>query len=171
MAFSLFFRLAEFERSDRADRLGILNKANEVQTENLKELCANLMDPIRVRAQRPVTILSGLRVDQLNAATPGSSKTSQHRTGEACDFRIKGVSPAATALWLVESCGDLIWDQLILEYAVQGDQNRGWNHISFSRLGKNRRQVLHASTSFSGYRAGLPDWVADEPRADIRRIP
>lgn len=164
------FDLSEFERSERADRLGISNKANMDQLLALKALAQNIMEPIRVRAGLPITITSGLRVDELNEATPGSSKTSQHRTGQACDFTIKGVSPSQACLWIFIRCSDLPWDQMILEYANPMDPSRGWVHISHVAGGPNRKQVLHASKEFKGYRSGLPDWVNHEPRTTKLRF-
>lgn len=160
------FTLEEFLESEMADRLGIKNEPNQEQYVSLKALAVNLMEPIRVRFGAPIRIQSGLRVKALNAVTPGSSNTSQHTLGEACDFKVRGVAVHDVARWLAQS--DLPWDQLIAEFVVDGQPDKGWTHVSFSR--RHRRQVLTASRGAGGktiYTPGLPAWMMARPAIQL----
>lgn len=162
MKLSPHFSLEEFLVSATADRMGIKNVPDAKQLEALKALAVNIMEPLRVSFGAPVSILSGLRVAALNAVTPGSSNTSQHTLGEACDFRVRDYSVADVTHWL--SLSGLPFDQLILEFASESNPASGWTHVSFSK--RSRRQVLTASRSKTGktvYSAGLPSWVASRP--------
>ena len=58
-------------------------------------LLAELLEAIRAHFGRPLKINSGFRGPAVNAATPGSSKTSQHMRGEAADITIPGSSDAS----------------------------------------------------------------------------
>ncbi len=60
------------------------------QAENFLMLAQNLQ-AIRDFVNVPVTITSGLRTVSSNSILIGSSKTSQHLYGEACDFVITGL--------------------------------------------------------------------------------
>lgn len=60
------------------------------QAENFLMLAQNLQ-AIRDFVNVPVTITSGLRSVSSNSNLIGSSKTSQHLYGEACDFVITGL--------------------------------------------------------------------------------
>lgn len=162
MKLSPHFTLEEFLVSATADRMGIKNVPSKKQLAALKALVENVMEPLRVKLAAPVNILSGLRVEALNAVTPGSSNTSQHTLGEACDFRVSGYSVADVTHWLALS--DLPFDQLILEFASEAVPASGWTHVSFGS--RRRRQVLTASRSKTGktvYSEGLPAWVASRP--------
>jgi hypothetical protein len=64
-----------------------------VHTENFKLLAENLQ-AIRDFLGKPVIVTSGLRSQNINNSLQGSSKTSQHLFGEACDFIVKGLDPS-----------------------------------------------------------------------------
>lgn len=160
------FSLEELTASETADRLGIPNDPSPEQLENLKHLCLYVLEPIRERWGRPVRILSGLRVDALNATTPGASTTSQHPKGEASDLRVTGVSVGLVTKVCATMPG-LDFDQLILEFADHARPHAGWTHVSHRRIGNNRRQVLTATrdpaTGKTRYTSGLPSWVLALP--------
>ena len=65
------FTLAEMIRSQTARRLDIDNTPNEQQIEFMRELCMNVLQPIRDEFG-PVRITSGLRVPELTATNPYS---------------------------------------------------------------------------------------------------
>ena len=137
MQLSKHFKLQEFEKSSTATRLGIKNKAGSGEIKNLTDLCYAVLEPCRVKFDKPIFITSGYRCEELCEAI-GSSKTSQHTRGEAVDFEIMGVSNLQLALWIQNNCD---FDQLILEYYDDSDINSGWIHCSF-RKGNNRKQCL-----------------------------
>ena len=149
MQLSKHFKLIEFEKSMTATRLGIKNKAGSGEIKNLTDLCYGVLEPTRAKFDKAITITSGYRSEELCEAI-GSKKTSQHTTGNACDFEIAGVSNLEVALWIENHCD---FDQLILEYYT-GEANSGWIHVSY-KDGSNRKQVL----TFDGksYTNGLPE--------------
>ena len=149
MQLSKHFTLEEFEKSQTATRKGIKNKAGAGEIKNLGDLCYEILEPVRVKFDKPVTITSGYRSEELCEAI-GSKKTSQHAKGQAVDFEIAGVSNLAIAIYISNNCD---FDQLILEYYT-GEPSSGWVHVSYSE-GSNRKQVL----TFDGksYTNNLPD--------------
>ena len=149
MQLSKHFTLEEFEKSQTATRKGITNKAGSGEIKNLGDLCYGVLEPVRAKFDKPVTITSGYRSPELSEAI-GSKETSQHCSGEAADFEIAGVSNLQVAVWIEANCD---FDQLILEYWT-GEANSGWIHCSFVE-GSNRKQVLR----YDGkkYENGLPD--------------
>ena len=139
------------EKSSTGIRLGIKNKAGSGEIKNLGDLCYEILEPVRVKFDKPVTITSGYRSPELSEAI-GSKATSQHCLGEAVDMEVIGVSNLEVALWIENHCD---FDQLILEYWKEEEgANSGWIHVSY-KDGSNRKQVL----TFDGrsYTNGLPD--------------
>lgn len=145
------FTLHEFTKSPQAIRLGIDNTPNPQQISNLTLLCQNILQPVRDHFDKAVTVNSGYRCKQLNDATPGSSKTSQHTKGEAADIEIVGVSNYDLATWILNNT---MFDQTILEYHNHNSPNSGWVHVSYSRT-HNRRQVLSKLLGNKKYLTGL----------------
>ena len=88
------FSLLELTKSDTAIRKGIDNNPNADQVEKLKELCENILQPIRDHFGR-VKVTSGFRSPELCTAI-GSSVNSQHAKAEAADFEVIGVDNALT---------------------------------------------------------------------------
>ena len=149
MQLSKHFTLEEMEKSQTATRKGIKNKAGSGEIKNLGDLCYEVLEPVRVKFDKPVTITSGYRSPELSEAI-GSKSTSQHCKGEAVDMEVIGVSNLQVALWIENN---LDFDQLILEFWT-GEANSGWIHVSY-KDGSNRKQVL----TYSGgeYKNDLPD--------------
>ena len=149
MQLSKHFTLEEMEKSSTGIRLGIKNKAGSGEIKNLGDLCYEILEPVRVKFDKPVTITSGYRSPELSVAI-GSKSTSQHCLGEAVDMEVLSISNLEVALWIENHCD---FDQLILEYYT-GEANSGWIHVSY-KDGSNRKQVL----TFDGksYTNGLPD--------------
>ena len=152
MQLSKHFTLEEFEKSQTATRKGITNKAGSGEIKSLGDLCYEVLEPVRVKFDKPVTITSGYRSPELSVAI-GSKSTSQHCLGEAADFEIAGVSNLQVALWIQNNCD---FDQLILEFwkKEDNDPNSGWVHCSY-KDGSNRKQIL--TYDGSSYKNGLPD--------------
>ena len=150
MQLSKHFTLEEMEKSQTATRKGIKNKAGSGEIKNLGDLCYEVLEPVRAKFDKPVTITSGYRSPELSEAI-GSKSTSQHCSGEAVDFEIAGISNLQVALWIQNNVD---FDQLILEFWKEGEPNSGWIHVSY-KDSSNRKQVL----TYSGgeYKNGLPD--------------
>ena len=149
MQLSKHFTLEEMEKSQTATRKGIKNKAGSGEIKNLGDLCYEVLEPVRAKFDKPVTITSGYRSPELSEAI-GSKATSQHCKGEAVDFEIAGVSNLQVALWLTNNVN---FDQCILEFWT-GESSSGWIHVSY-KDGSNRKQVL--TYDGKSYTNGLPD--------------
>ena len=135
------FTLSELTKSDTAIRKGINNNPNAEQVEKLKELCENILQPVRDHFGR-VKITSGFRSVDLCIAI-GSSSNSQHARAEAADFECVGVDNAELADWIKDN---LPYDQLIVEYYTPGEPNSRWIHFSWVSDGR-RAQYMHAFKS------------------------
>ena len=122
------FTLKELTKSDTATRLGLDNTPNDEALENLKLLCEKVLQPVRDHFGKSVTVNSGYRSPESNAAV-GGSKTSDHCKGQACDLEIDGIPNPELAQWIMDN---LDYTQLILEFYVPGgDPNAGWVHVSY----------------------------------------
>ncbi len=149
------FNLSEFTKSQQAVRHGIDNTPNPQQVENLRQLCINVLEPIRVWFKKPVFISSGFRNEAVNSMA-GGSKTSDHMKGEAADIEIFGIDNCALALWIKENCK---FNQLILEFHNHAaDINSGWIHVSY-RSSNNKNEVLTARRLPTGKTQYLPGLV------------
>ena len=138
-------------RSMTAQRRGIDNTPGSGEIHNLTEICYKILEPLRAKFDKPITITSGYRSEALCEAI-GSKKTSQHALGQAVDLEIFGVPNIKTAYWLQNNVD---FDQLIMEYFDPTDPAAGWVHVSYNEKGANRKQVL----TFDGkkYTEGLPE--------------
>ena len=138
------FSLEEFTHSSTALSQGInngLNPENPAHAKiisNLRNLCEQVLEPLRTHVNEPVIISSGYRCPQLNKLVGGSS-TSQHMKGEACDIHLSDQKKLREWFtWLMDNCN---FDQLILERAYK-TSNHYWIHVSCkSNPSKNRHQV------------------------------
>lgn len=91
-----YFSIAEFLRSDAAEKYQVSNipgdeELSKVLT-NINTLVDRVLDPLRAMIGRPIIITSGYRSRQINELV-GGSKTSQHLTGKAADFHVRGFTP------------------------------------------------------------------------------
>lgn len=137
MKLSEHFSLEEFEHSDTAIRYDIENKAPDFVINNLKELCENVLEPLRSRLDMPIKILSGFRCHELNSAV-GGVNNSQHLTGNASDITIEGMTHPDLFKFIRDN---LSFDQLILEHVKENNPNSGWVHVSWNG-DRNRNQCL-----------------------------
>jgi len=140
MKLSKNFTLAEFTKSQTAERKGIDNTPEGDHLEAAKALFENVVQPVR-NCFGPTVINSGYRSPALNEAVGGSSK-SQHCKGEAADIEVPGVANAELAEWIYNN---LEFDQLILEFYTPGIPDSGWVHVSYKAGAENRRSVLTAT--------------------------
>jgi len=139
------FTLAEFERSATAARLHIDNRVPAELVPNTRNLCEQVLEPLREHFQEAVYVTSGYRCPQLNKAVGGVAN-SQHMRGEAADIcpivggRPDSTSPEARrrlrkwAEWIMDNCP---FDQLLRERRG----NSFWIHVSLRRAGRNRQMV------------------------------
>lgn len=139
MKLSKNFTLEELTRSDTAKRLGIDNTPNEKEIANLRLLCEEVLQPIRIIYNKPIVISSGFRCEKLNKKVGGSA-TSEHRYGMAADIHSLSDSLEDNLeLWNIIRSFKLEFGQLIWEYG--NDTGPDWIHISYNK-NKNRKQVL-----------------------------
>jgi len=130
MNLSKNFTLEELIRSATAERMGVKNVPGDAETENLRNLCARVLQPVRDSLKAPIRISSGYRCPALNKAV-GGVETSQHLRGEAADIAADGYT--ARELFNHILSMNLEFDQMIL-YA---------NFVHISRK-RNRQQKLYA---------------------------
>lgn len=127
----LNFTMSELIHSDTAKKYGIDNMPYNAEVlDNLLLLITNVLQPLRDYVNRPIIINSGYRSFSLNAKV-GGVINSQHLTGQAADFTIKGLTIKQT-MELVKKSG-VPFDQLIDE--------KTWIHISYNKT-KNRKQII-----------------------------
>ena len=138
MNLSRNFTLQELIKSDTAIRLDINNNPNSGQIEKLKDLCENILQPVRDHFGR-VKVTSGFRSEQL-CLKIGSSVNSQPAKAEAAAFECPGIDNAELADWIHR---ELTYDQLILEFYTPGEPNSGWIHCSWIP-NSPRASFLHA---------------------------
>ena len=141
MRLSKNFTYEEFIRSCTAERMGIDNRPQTKEEEkkvieNLRNLCLEILQPLRDYVGAPVHINSGYRCPELNEAV-GGVKNSQHCRGEACDIRIASPKQGREwAAWIEDNCR---FDQMLLERNKNGGV---WLHVSCKRDEKANRQVF-----------------------------
>lgn len=139
MKLSENFTLAEFTKSQTAERLGIDNTPEGEHLEAAVALFENVVQ--KVRDEFGVTVInSGYRGPELNKAVGGAS-SSQHCKGEAADIEVPGVANKDLAEWIRDN---LDYDQLILEFYNPDVPDAGWVHVSYRADGENRNQDLTA---------------------------
>ena len=106
---------------------------------NIEALAENVLDPLRERYGKPIIVNSGYRCAKHNKAVGGASN-SQHMVGEAAD--ITAGSPEGNEKLLKILLESKNFDQLIIYPKFL--------HVSWKRVGQNRRMVLEKTAK--GYR-------------------
>lgn len=84
-----------FSRREFACRCGC--GASDVNPELLV-----VLEAVRAKFSKPVTVVSGLRCAARNARV-GGARNSQHMAGTAADIRVAGVPPSDVATWLEQT--------------------------------------------------------------------
>lgn len=128
---NLNFKMSELIYSEKAIENNINNMPDINSMDNMLDLIFHCLQPVRDLIKKPMIITSGFRNPLVNRLVNGE-ENSQHKTGQAADFVIKGMTPAQIVDVIRKS--NIDYDQLINEYD-------SWVHISYDK-GKNRKQVL-----------------------------
>ena len=126
---NLNFKISELIYSQKAIEKNINNMPDINSLDNMLNLIFYCLQPIRNYLKKPMIITSGFRNDKVNKLV-GGKENSQHKTGCAVDFQIKGMA-ISQIIEAIKKSG-VEYDQLINEY-------NKWVHISFVK-GKNRKQ-------------------------------
>lgn len=124
------FTFEELTNSATAKRLGIDNTPNEKERESIIKLAKEVLQPIRDAWKSPLIVTSGFRCEKLNNAV-GGAKNSQHKFGEAVDFKATKPQDNGKLYRMIQSmvnsgkitCGQCIW-----EYG--NAKSPQWVHIS-----------------------------------------
>lgn len=122
MKLSNHFTIDELTVSQEAARNGISNAPNEDVIENLRKLCAKVLEPLRMSLGTPVIVSSGYRSPEINKMI-GGSPTSQHMTGQAADIIVPGLTAQELFHTIIDL--NLPYDQVIEEFSR-------WVHVSYS---------------------------------------
>jgi hypothetical protein len=129
----LNFTMSELLKSDIAEKYNISNIPDKQSLDNMLILICECLQPIRNYINKTMNISSGYRSPRLNGhPLINGTPNSQHVTGQAVDFTIKGMTPKVIIELIKES--GVEFDQLLNEHNL-------WVHISYNK-GKNRKQVL-----------------------------
>tara|TARA_R100000657_G_C4624820_1_gene74177 strand:+ start:97 stop:558 length:462 start_codon:yes stop_codon:yes gene_type:complete len=140
------FSLHEFTRSQTAIRHNIENVPNDKQIFNLRNLCVNVLQPVRDYFMKPMIISSGFRCVELNIKI-GGSITSQHVQGQAADIEVLDVGNLELSDWINKN---VKYDQLILEFhKPEEDPHSGWVHVSYN-TDENRHEYKEAYKNKEG---------------------
>lgn len=131
MNLSPHFVLAEFTTSQAAARKGFLNIPTQKEVDCLRNLCVQILEPLRVRVGT-IVISSGYRAPLVNKAVGGAS-SSQHVLGQAADIIVPGMTPMEVVQRIRSM--RLPFDQVIEEFG-------SWTHVSYGP--RHRRQALLA---------------------------
>jgi hypothetical protein len=130
----------EATRSATALRLGIDNKPNEYELQNMEMVANKVFEPLREAFDAPIKINSFYRCEELNKAIGGSSK-SQHCQGRAIDIDdVYGNVSNAYMYYYIKD--NLDFDQIIWEFGT--DHNPDWVHVSYVDEDSNRKRCLRA---------------------------
>ena len=130
------FSLEEMTRSGVAIRMRIDNNPDEEQVENMRQLCRNVLEPVR-RRFGVTRITSGFRSQALNAAV-GGAPDSQHLRGEAADLHISNMEVGRKVFDFIRLHTD--FDQLLFERRIK--VGYWWLHVSFTTRRPNRHQAM-----------------------------
>ena len=127
------FTISELLKSDTALKHKLWNGAPKEAEENLRALVDEVLDPLREAYGKPIRVTSGYRCPRLNNLV-GGSPNSQHMRGEAADIQpvVGNESDLPELARILIANGK--FDQLIL-YPT-------FIHVSWKRLGWNRKQIL-----------------------------
>jgi zinc D-Ala-D-Ala carboxypeptidase len=144
------FSLKELTKSDTAARASITNEPTEDRIEALKNLCENVLQPVRDKLGR-INVNSGYRCPEL-CTKIGSSKTSNHVFGYAADIEPADsddnpVTNFECLTWIAEN---LEFKELIAEYFNVDDKDAGWIHVAYQE--GNNKKVIKLKDKTNNYR-------------------
>lgn len=137
MKLSKNFSLHELTYSSTAEHHRIENYPSPTEIENLKNLCENILQPIRDKWGEPLFVNSGYRSPILNRKV-GGVPTSYHVTGNAVDITTRDVKKNKK---LFEMIVQMIKDNEITVGELIDESKYSWLHISNPIKEKN--EILH----------------------------
>lgn len=133
------FKLSEFFVSSTADKNGIKNEpsldSRATIERNINLLVDNVLDPIRDKFCAPVIITSGYRCPQVNKLV-GGANNSQHMSGCAADFHIKGFTYLMMRQVFLNIYDTMDFDQLIYY------RSKNIIHVSYVENGNRHEAFL-----------------------------
>ena len=91
------FKLSEFTRSETARRRKINNDAPESVIENLRNLCQNVLQPLRDYVGEPITISSGYRCALVNSYVGSTIPTTTSSSSKPPTISTSGSTSRAVA--------------------------------------------------------------------------
>lgn len=129
------FTLEEMTVTQEGTRRGIANIPDVREINYLRELCRNVLEPLREALGKPIVVSSGFRSQTINSMV-GGAKTSDHLYGRAADIIVPGYTPLAVAKKIVAM--NLPFKQVIEEFG-------SWVHVSIPEFGvEPKREQLTA---------------------------
>lgn len=130
----LNFTISELLHSDVAEKYNISNIPDKQSLDNMLILICECLQPLRNYIGKPMIISSGYRSPRLNGhPLINGAPNSQHVTGQAVDFTIKGMTPRQI-IEKIDASG-VEFDQCINEKNI-------WIHLSYNK-DNNRRQIMY----------------------------
>lgn len=104
----------------------------------LLELCLLILQPIRNKWGKPITVTSGYRSEAVNKAV-GGVKTSQHVQGQAADIK---TDCRANNKALFELIVKMVKDNKIKVGQLIDEKDYSWIHVSLPNY-KHKNEILH----------------------------
>ena len=137
------FSLEEMIASSTAKSKRIDNTPTPEVIKNLEKLCNEVLQPIRNKYGRAITITSGYRCQALNKAVGGVT-TSQHLLGQAADIKCTATTKAVLFNIIKDMInkGEIKVGQLIWEYGTKKEPN--WIHVSLPYSKTNQIIYLYS---------------------------
>lgn len=129
------FSLREMTASGTAMQLNIDNTPDEAQTECLRNLCQQVLEPLRKRFG-VIRVTSGFRNKRLNNVV-GGVICSQHLLGEAADLHISNMEVGRKMYDYIRN--NLDFDQLLFEHRMTNGCI--WLHVSYTKRHPNRHDA------------------------------
>ena len=137
------FSLEELIASKTARDKKMDNTPTPEVVANLEKLCQEVLQPIRNKYGRAITVTSGYRCPKLNSAI-GGVKNSQHMSGCAADIKCTATSKAVLFNIIKEMIKkeEIKVGQLIWEYGTKKEPN--WIHVSLPYSKVNQILYLYS---------------------------
>lgn len=145
-----YFTISEMLHSPTAVARKIWNGCGRTEEDNLTALIENVLEPTRERYGKAIHVSSGFRCPQLNSLIHDATQ-SQHLRGEAADiYTDAGPVGNLEVARLIIASG--CFDQVILENVPGNQLLPQWIHVSWKRLGANRREIRKKVIGSNSYR-------------------
>jgi zinc D-Ala-D-Ala carboxypeptidase len=128
MKIGKYFTLEELIKTNSK----LVNVPSKAETENLRLLVENILDPLREKYGKPITVNSGYRSPIVNARV-GGAKNSDHVKGMAADITAGSKEENKKLFEIIRD--NFTFRQLINEY------DYSWVHVSFNK-DDNKKQIL-----------------------------